>query len=298
MKDDRQAVTAPVIAIIGASYAGLSLANTLQQQQNSSSSSPLAFTIFESKTLPFTYVMGGDSFNVPSFPSIAKKLQLNMTNKSFDDGLTRQDVMESLLGPVRHQVIAGARIERIEEQNDGFYLHVIQKLKTNDMDLTSTNNNTEIHGPYQCVVGADGVLSKCRTTALGGTFLIGDARWVNDRWFDLGLRRIQRGADIAIMDGVELGEHFLRVASHRNADTDCITYFLSSQSFSSEVNSKFCARHIHIARRKRITSIMIVLLAMVFMKNQYVLTNFFLSWKEQLYSDVEKYARKHHIDVA
>ena len=149
--------------------------------------------------------------------------------------------------------------------------------------MYSTNNNTEIHGPYQCVVGADGVLSKCRTTALGGTFLIGDARWVNDRWFDLGLRRIHRGADIAIMDGVELGEHFLGVASHRNADTDCCnctTYFLSSQSFSSEVNSKFCARHIHIARRKRITSIMVVLLAMVFMKNQYVLTTwtFFLSF--------------------
>jgi hypothetical protein len=272
MKDDRQAVTAPIIAIIGASYAGLSLANTLQQQQNSSSSSsPLAFTIFESKTLPFAYVMGGDSFNVPSFPPIAKKLQLNMTNKSFD-GLTRQDVMESLLGPVKQQIIAGARIERIEEKNNGFYLHIIHKLKARDMDLKSTNDNIEIHGPFKCVVGADGVLSKCRTTALGGTFLIGDARWVNDRWFDLGLRRIQRGADIAIMDGVELGEHFLRVASHRNADdTDCYnctTYFLSSQSFSSEVNSKFCARHIHIARRKRITSVMIVLLAMVFMKNQ------------------------------
>lgn len=293
MKDDEQ--QAATVAIIGASYAGLSLANTLQQQN--SLSSPLAFTIFESKTLPFTYVMGGDSFNVPSFPSIAKKLQLNVTNKSFD-GLTRQDVMESLLGPVKQQIVAGARIERIEEQHNGFYLHVIRKLKTNDMNFP--NNNTEIHGPFQCVVGADGVLSKCRTSALGGTFLIGDARWVNDRWFDLGLRRIQRGADIAMLDGVELGEHFLSVASHRNTDTDCgcdcTTYFPTSQSFSSEVKSKFCARNIHIARRKRITSVMIVLLAMVFMKNQYVLTTFFLSWEERLYSDVEKYARKHHID--
>ena len=261
------------VAIIGASYAGLTLANTLKQK-----SSSIAFKIFDSKTLPFTYVTGGDSFNVPSYVSLATKLGLQ-TSPQLSSGLTRQDVIESLLERVKQHLIVGARIERIEERNHLFYLHTRRKLQSS-ADGTSTatiaSNSYQIYGPYQCIIGADGVRSICRTSALNGTYLIGDARWVNDRWYDLGLCRIERGADIAIQDGLELGESFLRAMETENEDCVC-----SRKAFPLEVNAKYCARHIHVARIKRIISVFTVLIAMVVMKKQSVMQSFLLSVLEE-----------------
>mmetsp|Transcript_12635 Transcript_12635/g.21406 ORF Transcript_12635/g.21406 Transcript_12635/m.21406 type:complete len:297 (+) Transcript_12635:7-897(+) len=258
------------IAIIGASYAGLTLANTLQQN-----SSSITFTIFDSKTLPFTYVAGGDAFNVPSYSSLATRLALK-TSRQANIGLTRKDVIESLIKRVTQHFIVGKRIEKIEERNNSFYLHTRQKLHSSDgassAATASSNNNHKVYGPYQCVVGADGVRSKCRTSALNGTFLIGDARWVNDRWYDLGLRRIKRGADIAILDGLELGGLLLRAEETDNKDCH-----YSSQSFPLALRMKFCARQIQIARMTRILSTSIVFIAMVAIKNLSTLQSLLLS---------------------
>ena len=261
------------VAIIGASYAGLSLANTLKQKLSS-----ISFTIFDSKTLPFTYVTGGDAFNVPSYSSLAKNLSLK-TSQLSDSGLTRQDVIESLLERVTQQhVIVGTKIERIEKRNNLFYLHTIQKLQSLD-DRSSTeerisSNGYNIYGPYQYVIGADGVRSKCRTCALNGIFLIGDARWVNDRWYDLGIRRIRQGADIAIQDGVELGEMFLRAmkAKTEHTEIDC-----SLKSFPVAVRAKFCARQIQNARMTRILSVLMVFFAIAVMKNHSMMQSFLRS---------------------
>jgi hypothetical protein len=65
-------------------------------------------------------------------------------------------------------------------------------------------------GPYPIVVGADGVNSMIRQQALCATYLIGDARWARDRWYDMGLRRIRRGAELAMNDGMELGRLIVR----------------------------------------------------------------------------------------
>ena len=280
-KNEEEAATS--IAIIGASYAGLTLANMLQHNNNLSL---IPFTIFDSKTLPFTYVAGGDAFNVPSYSSLAAELMLKSSQQNHD-ALTRQDVIESLLERVKQHLIVGTRIERIEERNNLIYLHTRQKLQSsNNRSSTATasynNNRINIHGPYQCVVGADGVRSKCRTSALNGTFLIGDARWVNDRWFDLGLRRIKRGADIAILDGLELGELFLRAMRTDNNNKDCCCYnYYSSHSFSTAEREKFCARQIEIIRMKRLMSVLMVFIAMVMMKNRLILQSCMLSILER-----------------
>ena len=247
------------VAIIGASYAGLTLANTLLHNSKS-----IAFTVFESKTLPFTYVTGGDTFNVPCYPLVAKKVGLETTRQNICS-LTREDVIESLLESVKeHYLIVGARIERIEERKKLFYLHTRQKLQSSDGALSTniSSNNINIHGPFHCVVGADGVRSKCRTSALRGTFLIGDARWVNDRWYDLGLRRIDRGANIAIQDGIELGEQLVKVFRSNKLDQ-----FSSLTTIPLEMREKFCARAIHNARMKRIVSLVVAFIAVAVMKN-------------------------------
>ncbi len=255
------------IAIIGASYAGLSLANTLKQK------SSISFTIFDSKTLPFTYVTGGDAFNVPSYSTLAKKLSLKTSSQLPDNGLTRQDVIESLLEQVTHNVIVGTRIERIEKRNNVFYLHT----RTQKLQSSANGSSTEtIYGPYQYVIGADGVRSKCRTCALHGIFLIGDARWVNDRWYDLGLRRIEQGADIAIQDGVELGEMFLTAMKMKSEhkEIDCA---FKSFSEAMAVRAKYCARQIQIARMTRIISVLVVLFAVAVMKNKSMMQSFLQS---------------------
>lgn len=253
------------IAIIGASYAGLSLANTLKQK-----SSSISFTIFDSKTLPFTYVTGGDAFNVPSYSSLAKKLSLKTSVRPTDNGLTRQDVIESLLERVAQHVIVGTRIERIEKRNNVFYLHTRQKVLSSDDGLSTER----IYGPYQCVIGADGVCSKCRTCALHGIFLIGDARWVNDRWYDLGLRRIRRGADIAIQDGVELGEMLSTAMKMKPAHEEIDFAF---QSFPEAMRATYCARQIQMARMTRILSVLVVLSAVAVMKNHSMMQSFLQS---------------------
>ena len=182
------------IAIIGGSYAGLTLANVLHLHS-------FPYVIFDCKSLPFTHVLGGAGFNVPSFATVAKKLELKVAEH--DRSLTRGDVIDALLERVKSNFATSHRVVRIEEKAGLFYLHIAS---SPPYSSPNDKNNRNVMGPYRSAIGADGVLSKVRTSALRNTYLIGDARWVNDRWYDLGLQRIKRGADMAMIDGLELGE--------------------------------------------------------------------------------------------
>ena len=194
------------IAIIGASYAGLTLANILHMHN-------IPYVIFDSKSLPFTYVMGGTKFNVPSYKKlIVKKLELDTTNTTSRQWLTRQDVIESLLQRVQSKLITCTRIVHIEHtSSEGFYLHSSTTSSPSPSQQQrpskqQQHQSCEIHGPYKYIIGADGVLSQVRTKALHSTYLIGDARWAQDRYYDLGYQRIKMGANIALLDGLELGQ--------------------------------------------------------------------------------------------
>lgn len=230
------------VAIIGASYAGLTLGNVLHRH------SAIPYTIFDCKSLPFTYVMGGTKFNVPLYSTVAQKMEL----EGFFTNPTRQDVSVSLLARVKENLIAGQTMVKIEKNKSDFYLH------TQNQSTNSTNkNDCTIHGPFQIVVGADGVLSKCRKAALPGSFLIGDARWVNDRWYDLGIRRINQGANIAMSDGLELGDVMAK----------CITSSPCAQSIQtriqSETKGRFCARDIYLQKTKRQLTFMLLLVSLI-----------------------------------
>ena len=204
------------IAIVGASYAGLTLANVLHLHS-------IPYRIFDSKSLPFPHVMGG-FFNVPSYEVIAKELQLNVAKHAVDDGPTRKEVVDSLLQRVKPNLITSQRMVRIKNMSGLFYLH------TNNSEPSDT-----CFGPFRSIVGADGVLSKVRTSALRGTFLIGDARWVNEQWWDLGFQRINKGADVAMLDGLALGKKMI----------------ISRDIVQPHIQRKFCAFAIFCRRRIR-----------------------------------------------
>ena len=159
------------IAIIGASYAGLTLANILHIHN-------IPYVIFDCKSLPFTHVMGGTTFNVPSYEKvIVKKLELDTTTTNTtsrhcntvegEGWLTRQDVIESLLHRVQSKLITCTRIVHIEHTSSkgGFYLHSSSRQRQSEQQLQKHSCNTMQHGPYKYIIGADGVLSQVRKLA-------------------------------------------------------------------------------------------------------------------------------------
>ena len=271
--------TLPTIAIIGASYAGLTLANILHMHN-------IPYVIFDSKSLPFTYVMGGGTaFNVPSYKKlIVKKLELDTTNtsnhcnseKEEKGWLTRQDVIESLLQRVQSKLITCTRIVHIEQHtsSEGFYLHSSSSKQRQSQK--QQHQSCEIHGPYKYIIGADGVLSQVRSKALHSTYLIGDARWAQDRYYDLGYQRIKMGANIALLDGLELGQMLVydmmekRRGSTTTNEKDDGQEGQQESIMTHDVNMaalKFCAWEISRRRTKRrrcIFFIMVVVIIMIY----------------------------------
>jgi len=232
------------IAIIGASYAGLTLANILHLNE-------IPYTIFESKYPPFTYITGGSEFNVPSIKCVLATLDLQLQvrlekkGQTIEDSqypYTREDVIGLLWERVKNHVVCGTKVTKIKQNQDSgtFYIHY-SKI-TNEYSKRVDGISTHVSGPYDCIIGADGVLSICRTSALSRNYLVGDARWVNDRWYDLGLRRIDQGADLAMLDGIELGMEIVNSLKSQ----ECQVLLLEGK-----VRKKFGAKEIWAEKRKK-----------------------------------------------
>jgi 2-polyprenyl-6-methoxyphenol hydroxylase-like FAD-dependent oxidoreductase len=174
------------IAIIGASYAGLSLANYIVLH-----SPRTKVQIFESsKSVPSRFIQG--YFNIPNYRHVLKEIKLRYNGESRDDVIYTlwNDRVKSLIKCMQKVVT----IERHQ---------ILHELYITSEDGCSMQRKR--HGPFDFVIGADGVLSICRQSPLEGILLIGDARWVQSRWYDFGFQRIKSGGDIAMMDGCELG---------------------------------------------------------------------------------------------
>lgn len=248
------------IAIIGSSYAGLSFANFLHRHS-------IPYILFDSKSPPYTYVSGGSKFNIPSYEFITKELDLEYPyhQNNDDDRPTREDVIESLLARVRSNLVTSRRVVKLSRCGDGgnFYLHTISTHAAVAKQKSQQQQSESIilYGPYQSVVGADGVHSTVQASALPGTYIIGDARWVNDRWYDLGLQRINRGADMALKDGYELGQAMVIM----KGNVDCIKEGQTGGDYDLNATNahKFSAYEISRHRIKRRLSILIVFIAII-----------------------------------
>eukprot|EP00977_Amphora_coffeiformis_P013988 scaffold3822_cov181-Amphora_coffeaeformis.AAC.3 len=117
----------------------------------------------------------------------------------------------------------------------------------NNNHITNDDNDDEIvswWGPYDWVIAADGALSKFRhpnvmssllwwfakTSSVGccscscpqqRVLLLGDAQWVHGRWWDLGTRRLNRGADVALRQAYELATAYLKSTKSANRCSSC-----------------------------------------------------------------------------
>jgi 2-polyprenyl-6-methoxyphenol hydroxylase and related FAD-dependent oxidoreductases len=234
------------VAIIGASYAGLTLANLLHNHG-------IPYRLYDIKSPPFTFVTGGTPFCVPSFPRVRNLLKLEkvgnhkssafMEESTPENYPTRQDVTNLLQERVKKNISYDQNVIKIERKHgNGLYVHHETYSANIQINKKDRNQSIKVSGPYQYVIGADGVLSKCRNVALSDIFLIGDARWVNDRWYDLGFQRIKQGADIAMQDAIELGELIVKAKSRDGP-------ILMPPNVKKRM--KFCAKSIRIQRLSR-----------------------------------------------
>ena len=197
------------IAIVGASYAGLTLANVLERVSKGSNNSVISYSIFDGKSMPFTYIVGGKEFDVPFYHTVLVPQLWKLDGCSNKGAVTRKEVSEQLFKNIKKEClftqtkiinIVEKQIEDDSSSKVVFYLHG---------SSSNNNNNNTVYGPYDAVVGSDGVRSLVRPYGKKGIYVIGDARWVESRWYDFGTKRIQEGANIAMTDAYNFGHQLL-----------------------------------------------------------------------------------------
>lgn len=193
------------IAIVGAGFAGLALANFLEKEKKHSRKEDdtleVDYQIFDSKSTPIQ-ICG--PISLPNGRRVLSKLGLYLQEKD-----TREGAEEAALVVEREEFMDLLRFEIQKKIN--YSCEIISVIKRHDNQyLLHTKNDKELLGPFDLVVAADGLFGLTSNCPNEIPVVIGDARWQREMWFwDFGRRRRQRGADIAICDAIELGEIIL-----------------------------------------------------------------------------------------
>ena len=208
-----------MIAVIGSRYAGLTFANIIKSRSN------IEIQIFESLHPPHVGVLVGDvqvTFAEILFANLG--IEWKWAKKSHS--IPEEELLTSLRNSVSGRIKYRARVIALASEQDGIYLSVAFREVDGDFRYGR-------EGPFQLVVAANGAKSTFRDHNIDRLVLIGDARWVGSRWWDLGARRLLRGADIAMQDALSLAEivlanqgmqlpHLSALEKYRSRKKNCI----------------------------------------------------------------------------
>jgi 2-polyprenyl-6-methoxyphenol hydroxylase-like FAD-dependent oxidoreductase len=204
------------VAIVGAGFAGLTLANYLSTHQWP------CVELFDAKSEPIPII---GTIRLPHAKKVLEEvlgLQGIPPSNSIDhthrhppslvlQGQVHGQVVprEDFLNGLRQNVTIrySCRIVRVEQQRS--------MIDDDDDDgaqyFMMIDDKGQSHGPFDVVVAADGLFGQEWNSSSTMTAVMGDARWQYDMWFwDFGQTRIQRGGDIAICDGLELGQRLVK----------------------------------------------------------------------------------------
>jgi hypothetical protein len=199
------------IAIIGASYAGLALANTLMSKSQAERNPDASFQdilLFEAMPGPLPPGTIFNTVTVPLAPTLYNRMGLKWLWSLDTTTVQEEELLTSLRERLQKSIRYGHVVEHARIKEGHLHLHVsVYKQK----DSARGEGETKEIGPLDVVVAANGVLSDFRnirnTTQF---FVLGDARWVANHWWDFGYKRLRSGANRALQDGVELGELLLQ----------------------------------------------------------------------------------------
>jgi hypothetical protein len=200
------------IAIVGAGFSGLTLANYLRRHE-------LSYHLFESKSEPIPII---GKIRLPHATQVLQALGLQqqlLPEHEHDNSMVTR---EAFLNRLREHVTIhySCCVVEVKEQestttnsNQQLHYYVMTSTPNGNNSSTETSTTTQ-YGPFDLVVAADGLFGNSirfdTTTTAAGVVVIGDARWQFDTWWlDFGRQRIQRGGDIAICDAMELGQRLV-----------------------------------------------------------------------------------------
>ena len=205
------------VIVIGAGYGGLVLARALQI-------AGVCVIVLEQDALCEGIVSG--ELRVPSAERVLAVLGLGAHWKALAratqpyclpfDAL-RNELAASLQPGT---LLCGRRVISVEEGADGRLSAAVEHGACVAADV---------------IVIASGMASpSISPSAIHRTALVGDARWASARWWDLGATRIRYGADMAMTEGLELGERLQRVHAAIGVGTvDSLGMYAASRRWPS-----------------------------------------------------------------
>jgi hypothetical protein len=196
-EDDNKAKS---IGIIGASFAGLSLANLLQDNEL------IHCYVLEARSANddlISYYNGEVRLPCLKDASVRNRLKLSTANVKLNERCTvsRAKILNEL----------GRNVTQIRYQCPIASISIVPE--ENRYRLIDVHDNS--HGPFDKIIVANGVRSPFRSFPF--VICIGDARWVQDVFYDFGFTRIQGGGDMAIRVALELEQILAR--RHWNSES-------------------------------------------------------------------------------
>jgi hypothetical protein len=207
------------IAIVGAGFSGLALANYILHHSNNNKlladgvGDNVDVVVLESKEKPIAII---GAFRLPlSMHKVLLQLGVSIPPAPPTGGqilISRQELLALLRQKASIQY--SSHVKEVRE--------VVPTTRTEETTRTTMrkqyyisiwkeNTKTSELGPFDIVVAANGLsLSEKEKWKQHCTAVIGDSRWFQHLWYDLfGLTRIQKGGAIAMTDGIELGKRLV-----------------------------------------------------------------------------------------
>ena len=183
------------VAIIGAGFSGLALARALHEAGVS------ACVYEQDESLDQVWV--GGELRVPSAKRVLTALGLATEWKALRATSTQpgclplQGLRDVLASSLQHGRLQCGR-------------HVVSLTTTCAGELRVGFEDGTATAADLAVVASGMAAPFVSRDALRHTAAVGDARWAQRRWWDLGARRIREGADMALVEGLELGERLVQ----------------------------------------------------------------------------------------
>lgn len=224
------------VAIVGAGFAGLSLARALQRCD------AFEVVVFEVKREDSCDVICG-CLHLPSAGGVLSSLGLEDAWLKLDSGDAAAEVefkglRRALVRSLRESTVRwGTRVTGIStDAVSGVRLRTSCATVGPGSDRRHRWSGDAPRGeetwsrPFDVVVAADGWRSVVRDRAGGlpkdaPVAAIGDARWIWGRWWDFGYARVQRGGDAALTDGTRLAAQLLESRHDTSWHRACLGEF-------------------------------------------------------------------------